>query len=101
MPLTVRQKFEAFHAANPHVYHWYKRFAAELIQAGVKRLSSKAIIERIRWEATITTTGAGWNIGRGKPFLIDNRFTPYYARKLAGDFPNIGKLFEMRELRTP
>ena len=69
--------------------------------AGVPRLSSKAIIERIRWEATITTGGAGWNIARGKPFLINNDFTCRYARKFIGDFPNLGAKFETREIRTP
>lgn len=101
MPLTVEQKFEAFDAANPKVYALFKRFAYELITAGVPRLSSKAIVERIRWETTISTTGSGWHAARGKPFLIDNRFTPWLSRRFIAEYPRLGAKFETREIRTP
>ena len=99
--MTVEEKFNTFHAANPHVYELYRRFAYELLAAGAKRISSKAIIERIRWEASISTTGAGWHVARGKRFLIDNRFTAWYARKFAEDFPKLASRLEMREIKTP
>ena len=99
--MTVEAKFRAFHAANPAVYGLFKRFAAEAIKAGIKRLSSKLIIERIRWECAISTTGAGWSVTKGKPFLIDNRFTCWYARKFMEDFPKAGEIFETRTIKTP
>ncbi len=101
MPSTVEDKFKAFDAANPHVYLLFKQFALEALRSGVRKLSSKLIIERIRWEAAITTTGAGWSTTSGKPFLIDNRFTPWYARKFIRDFPRAASMFELREIRTP
>jgi hypothetical protein len=101
MAITVEEKFEAFHAANPHVYVLFKTFALQALQSGAKKMSSKLIVERIRWEAAITTSGAGWSTTAGKPFLIDNRFTPWYARKFIKDFPRAASMFELREIRTP
>lgn len=99
--MTVEEKFEVFHAANPHVYRLYKQFALQAFKAGATKISSKLIIERIRWEAAIATTGAGWHIERGKPFLIDNRFTAWYARKFIKDFPAAAARLELRVIRTP
>jgi hypothetical protein len=92
--MTVEDKFKAFDAANPDVYAMFRRFMHELLSAGHTRLSSKMIIERIRWETAITTHGSA--------FKIDNRFTAWYARKAIADFPHIltGR-FELREIRTP
>lgn len=99
--MTVEAKFEAFHAANPHVYSLFKRFAYEAFKAGATKISSKLIIERIRWETTISTTGAGWHVAAGKKFLIDNRFTPWYARKFCTDFPHLAARLELRCIRKP
>lgn len=99
--MTVRDRFLAFHAANPHVYSLYKRFAYEAIKTGATRISSKLIINRIRWESAITTTGAGWHVVAGKKFLIDDRFTPWYARQFIVDFPKLAGKLELREIRTP
>lgn len=99
--MTVEDKFNAFHAANPAIYGLFKRFAAEAIKAKVKRLSSKLIIERIRWECAVVTTGAGWSTAKGKPFMIDNRFTCWYSRKFMADYPKAGEMFETRAIKTP
>ncbi len=99
--MTVQDKFDAFHRDNPHVYSLFKRFAYEAIKAGATRISSKLIINRIRWEAAITTTGAGWHVSAGKRFLIDDRFTAWYARKFTENFPKLADYLEFRAIRTP
>jgi hypothetical protein len=99
--MTVGEKFEAFHTANPHIYGLFKKFAYEAFVAGARKISSKLIIERIRWETTVTTTGAGWHVAGKKKFLIDNRFTAHYARLFIADFPKLASRFELREIRTP
>lgn len=101
MAITVEEKFEAFDAANPHIYTLFKQFALQALQSGARKMSSKLIINRIRWECAVTTTGAGWHVSSGKPFLIDDRFTPWYARKFIKDFPRAASMFELREIRTP
>lgn len=99
--MSVESKFDAFHAANPHVYGMYKKFAAQAIRAGVKKMSSKLIIERIRWETTVVTTGAGWSPVTRKPFQIDNRFTAHYSRLFMKQYPGAGEIFETRVIKTP
>jgi hypothetical protein len=99
--MTVKDKFESFNVANPHVYGLFKKFAAQAIRAGVKRMSSKLIIERIRWETMVTTTGAGWSATAKKPFKLDNRFTAHYSRKFMDDYPGAGEFFETRVIKTP
>jgi hypothetical protein len=99
--MTVLEKFEAYHKANPHVYSLYKQFAYEAFSRGATRISSKLIIERIRWETAISTTGAGWHVAAGKKFLVDNRFTAHYGRLFAKDFPRLASRLEFRAIRTP
>ena len=99
--MTVEAKFDAFHAANPHVYKWFKQFAYELLKAGHTMLSSKMIVNRIRWECAISTTGSGWHVAARKPFLIDDRFTAWYSRKFCADFPMLAGKFEQRTIRRP
>jgi hypothetical protein len=99
--MTVQEKFEVFHAANPHVYLMFKRFAYEALKVGATKISSKLIINRVRWETSITTTGAGWHVAGKKRFLIDDRFTCWYARLFIADFPRLASRFELREIRTP
>ena len=53
---TIRDRFIKFNRDNPHVFDLYEKFAFELINKGYKRLGSKMIIERIRWETMIKTT---------------------------------------------
>ena len=99
--MTVEDKFKAFHDANPHVYFLYKAFAYEAFKAGATKISSKLIVERIRWETAVKTTGTGWHVAAGKKFLIDNRFTAWYARKFIEDFPKLAKRLEIRAIKTP
>lgn len=51
------QRFLAFHAANPHVYAAFERFARQAIAAGRKKLGAGLIYERMRWYYSIETTG--------------------------------------------
>lgn len=99
--MTIQERFEEFDAANPHVYTLFKRYAYELIRAGHKKLSANLIVNRIRWESATTTTGSGWHVTAGKPFLINDNFSNRYARKFVADFPKLMDRFEFREIRTP
>lgn len=99
--MTVKANFDRFHAANPHVYRLFARYAYELLKAGHTRLSSKLIVNRIRWEQDITTTGSGLHVVTRAPFLIDDRFTAWYARKFIADFPMHSSKFELRNIRVP
>jgi len=77
---TKRDKFNEFHRENPDVYASFKKFAFQLIIAGRKRLGSKQIIERIRFETAIQTKG-------DPDFKINNNHTCFYSRLFCTDYP--------------
>ena len=91
----VRQ-FVAFHLANPGVYVLFKRFAYEAIAAGRARLSARLIVERIRWETTVTTVGAGLSPS-GEILKINDVYIAYYARLFMIDHPTHDNIFELRK----
>ena len=77
---TKRDKFNDFHRDNPGIYQLFKKFAFQLIDAGCKRLGSKQIIERIRFETAIKTQG-------DPDFKINNNHTCFYSRLFCNDHP--------------
>jgi hypothetical protein len=89
----IYRKFQQFHKEFPQVYLLFKKFALLLIEAGNKKLGSKMIIERIRWEYK---TGSKDTEG----FKINNNFTAHYARMFIKEYPQYGEYFEFRELKS-
>lgn len=79
---TLRERFEDFDAANPHVWDLWLRFSAEAMRAGHRILSASFIAERIRWETTIVTRSED-------PFKLNNNHRAYYARKFMDAFPEL------------
>jgi len=94
-PDAIQRRFEAFHAANPHVYRLIVHRAREARAAGVQRVGMAAIFERIRWDRMISTGG------HGIPFKLNDHFTSRYARLVMEQEPDLDGLFEVRELRPP
>lgn len=72
---SLQDKFEKFDAENPHVYQLYRKFAAEAVDSGMKKLSISLVTERVRWEAKIVTRS-------DDNFKINNNHRAFYARKL-------------------
>lgn len=89
---TNRIRFLTFHLKHPRVYTLYDRFAKELISQGHKKLGSKMIIERIRWEYW-TGSHDEYN------FKINNDFTAWYAREFIKHNPQYAEYFELREIK--
>ena len=83
----IKARFDRFNQANPQFYQLFTRYALQLIAAGHGRLSSKMIVERIRFELMV----------QKEPLSINNSYTPYLARKFMADFPNHDGVFETRE----
>lgn len=86
--LTLAERFEAFDAANPHVWRAFERFAFEAVRAGRTRIGAKAIWERMRWWSTFETSDP--------EFKINNSYTAHYARKWIRLHPEHAGLFELR-----
>jgi alpha-acetolactate decarboxylase len=88
-PKKLLDRFKKYHAANPHVYDAFVEFARQMKSAGHNKYSASAIIQRIRWEMDIKTTG--------KPFKIDDSFTPIYGRLADYQHPDLRKFFGFRK----
>ena len=67
-----KEKWWAFHNANPHVYDLFQKYTHEAINSGAKKCSPWLIIGRIRWETAITTTD--------DDFKISNDYIAFYSR---------------------
>lgn len=88
--MTLKEKFERYHSANPNVYALIQRYARELLAAGRDRLSISLIVERVRWESSIKTTSED-------QFKIANAHSAFYARKLDADFLEFKGKFKLNE----
>ena len=68
----TKLKWWRWHNANPDVYDMFERFALDAIRQGHTNLSAWLIVNRIRWEVAMETSG--------DDFKISNDFIAYYAR---------------------
>lgn len=84
-------KFKVFHFENPHVYERFKKLAFDMKSSGRKKYSSKMIINVIRWENDLVTTG--------EDFKINDAYQSIYGRLLAYHHPEFEDFFEFR-IRT-
>ena len=87
----LQAAFNKFDKDNPHVWNYFVQFAFQAIDRGHKHLSTKLIIERIRWEIYMTTIS-------DDEFKICNNHTPYYARKWNREYPIYSTFFEIRRV---
>ncbi len=68
----------------------FERFALEAIYHGRKKISHWLIINRIRWETTIVTTGGD--------FKISNDHIAFYARLWKAKHPEHKDLFTTKRM---
>jgi hypothetical protein len=98
--LTIKDKFIDFHKSNPEVYELFEHFTNEAIAAGMTKIGSKFVFERIRWEMMVKTKGAGYCVATKRPLKLNNNFTPWYARLfMAKNRKHIG-VFELRTIKS-
>ena len=89
---TVQERFDDFHQRNPRVYELFCKHVRDAIAAGKKKVSSKMIINVIRWNFYLETDS-------DDSFKINDRYTAYYARQYIKDNPETRELFELRAIR--
>lgn len=89
-PTALESAFDEFHEANPEVWDLFKKYTFEVLRAGHKHYSSKAIVERIRWHTDIETKGGG--------FKVNNNFTQFYARLFMHTYPKHADFFRTRKV---
>jgi hypothetical protein len=86
---NLREQFNEWDNKNPEVYKLFKRFTFDVINAGHNNYSSRAVVERIRWETSVVT--------KGDIFKVNNNYTPFYAEKFMSDYPKFKNFFRMRD----
>ena len=79
-----------WHKANPEVWQYFEKFSLEAIQRGRKKISHWLIINRIRWEVNIVTTG--------EDFKISNDYIAFYARLWIALYPQYKDLFTIKRM---
>ena len=82
------QKFVDFHNEHPHVFAAFTKFAEQLKDAGKASGSARAIWHRMRWETELQTDET--------PYLLNDHYTPYYARLLSWTDSRFENFFELR-----
>ena len=97
VPPFTQEKFDAFLKQNPQVWDLFVRFTFEAISDGHDHLSSRVIVDRIRWEAPIHT--AGTDVVKGRKLKISNGVTPYLSRKFHEEFPSYDGFFTKRQTK--
>ena len=91
MSETLERKWLTWHHANPHVYSLFKRFTFDAIDRGHRKFSHWLVMNRIRWETNIETTG--------NEFKISNDFIAYYARLFMADYPEYDGIFTIHKMK--
>jgi hypothetical protein len=90
-PYQVRKnEFLEWHKNNPMIWEYFKRFSFEAVGKNRKKISHWLIINRIRWEVYILTTG--------EDFKISNNFIAFYARLWRETYPEHKDLFNVKHM---
>ena len=85
-----KQDWWNWHCANPEVWLYFERFSLEAISKGRNRISHWLIMNRIRWEVNIVTTG--------EDFKISNDHIAFYARLWNARYPQYKTLFNIKKM---
>jgi hypothetical protein len=80
-----------WHKKNPHVWALFEKFSREAVGRGRKKISHWLIINRIRWETSIVTTGCD--------FKISNDYIAFYARLWIALYPDHKELFNVKKMK--
>lgn len=86
-----KQDWWEWHKKNPEVWKLFERFALEAVNRGRTKISHWLIINRIRWETSIITTG--------HDFKISNDHIAFYARLWIAKYPMYAGLFTIKKMK--
>ena len=89
---SIRDGFYKFNKENPHIFEAFEEQALTAINKGRKKLSSKLIINWIRWNEFLRSSDQN--------FKINDAYQSYYARYFVEKHPQHIDVFEFRKLRN-
>ena len=90
--ISIREGFEKFNKENPHVFEAFEKQALWAIDVGRSKISSKLIINWIRWNEFLRTGD--------KNFKINDAYQSYYSRHFIEKYPQHSDRFDFRKLRN-
>jgi hypothetical protein len=88
---ALRERFEAFHATNPHVYSRLRDMALHSRRRGVRRYGIAALYEKLRYDTAVQTVVSG---GMADSYKLGNSYRAFYARAMK----SFGKLEKRQRL---
>ena len=87
---SLMKSFKAFHAENGHVFNAFRALALQAKDAGIAKTSHWLIINKLRWDYAIQTSG--------KAFRISNDHIALYPRLLIWQNPEFDGFFELKRM---
>lgn len=90
--MSYRERFEAFHALNPHVFRLLRHLALDMKRAGARRWSIWSAANVLRWKYAVQTTGDS--------FRINHNHLAFYSRMLMETTPELSGFFETRDMKN-
>lgn len=88
----LEAEFQAFHAANPHVYDKLVKMTRQAQARGHRQIGISMLFEVLRWESLITTTDTDYK--------LNNNYRSRYARLIMKLNPDLDGIFELREIKS-
>ena len=89
---SIREGFNQFNKDNLHIYDAFEEQVLSAINRGRTKVSSKLIINWIRWNEFLKSTDQN--------FKINDAYQSYYARHFVEKHPEHYKVFNFRKLRN-
>lgn len=77
---------------RPHIWREFRDFSFQAIRSGATKLSSKMIINRLRWYGQIEKQ-------EGDRYKIDDQCHSFLARMFVSSFPDHADKFDLRSTR--
>ena len=84
----IKQRFDDWISINPHVVDYFVEYARAAKAAGHEKISAWLIVNRVRWETEIVTTG--------NPFKISNDFIAPLSKMVMDKYPDLSGFFTTR-----
>ncbi len=87
--LTSAERFERFHATNPHIYDLLVGYCRAWAGTGRVLFGIRAPWERMRWELGVHTDSTD--------FKLNDHYTSFYARLIVEQEPDLAALLSLRQ----
>lgn len=73
---SAKERFEAFHAGNPHVYQELRGLAREVQGRGYRKFGIRPLWERLRWKNMFEVTDPD------SIYKLNDHYKEFYSRML-------------------